>query len=610
MKKKKLLLKRIGIFLALFSVLLSALFAASIRWMFRTWNNLTMDELLFHMTAPLAGTNEGMVREYIFSCIRPAVLAGVLMGALFVCFRKNKYFYVIPLLTFSCSLAVSILAAGYTFKKLDIAAYLEGRNTESTFIEDHYVPPADTELVFPEKKRNLIYIFLESVESTYADKEHGGAFEENCIPELTKLAEENEDFSGEEPGLNGGYTTTGATWTMGAMFAHTSGLPLSISIDGNDMDTQDSFFAGVVTLGDILGQAGYAQTLLIGSEAVFGGRRLYFKEHGNYEIMDYDYARKNKLIPKDYKVWWGFEDEKLFDIAKDKLTKLAKVDKPFNLTMLTVDTHFEDGYICGRCRKDFGDDQYANVMACSSRQIDEFISWVKEQDFYENTSIVLAGDHLTMDKDFCEGVDEEYERKVYTNFINPGCSLKNKTYREYTTFDLFPTTLAALGVDIKGGRLGLGTDLFSGTQTLTEQFGLSKQRIELTKKSSFMEELADIDAESEELLAREEERRPKAKIKVKDGGGGEVLIAVKGIKNVPEAITGMRLAVWTEGKEKQYVEMKKKKKGVYTVKIREEEFTGGEKNYHICAYADGKSGEEYILSEKDVSAKDVQQNQE
>ena len=101
-------------------------------------------------------------------------------------------------------------------------------------------------------------------------------FQENVIPELTKIAEENEDFSGNNSKLNGAYMTTGATWTMGAMFAHTSGLPLNISIGSNDMDTQDHFFPGITTLGDILSEAGYSQTLLIGSDAIFGGRRLYF----------------------------------------------------------------------------------------------------------------------------------------------------------------------------------------------------------------------------------------------------------------------------------------------------------------------------------------------
>ena len=94
------------------------------------------------------------------------------------------------------------------------------------------------------------------METTYADKKNGGAFDNNVIPELTELAEENEDFSGTDQRINGGYSLVGSTWTMGAMFAQTAGLPLSIAIDGNDMDTQDSFFPGLVTLGDILEKEG------------------------------------------------------------------------------------------------------------------------------------------------------------------------------------------------------------------------------------------------------------------------------------------------------------------------------------------------------------------
>ena len=48
--------------------------------------------------------------------------------------------------------------------------------------------------------------------------------------------------------------------------------------------------------------------------------------------------------------------------------------------------------------------------------------------------------------------------------------------RTYTTFDAFPTTLAARGADIEGNRLGLGTNLFSSTQTLSERFGVKKEK--------------------------------------------------------------------------------------------------------------------------------------
>ena len=60
----------------------------------------------------------------------------------------------------------------------------------------------------------------------------------------------------------------------------------------NEMYTQEHFFPGITTLGDILEAQGYHNVLFLGSEAVFGGRKLYFKEHGNYEIDDFNYAIK------------------------------------------------------------------------------------------------------------------------------------------------------------------------------------------------------------------------------------------------------------------------------------------------------------------------------
>ena len=157
-----------------------------------------------------------------------------------------------------------------------------------------------------------------------------------------------------------------------------------------------------------------------------------------------------------------------FVYLKEKLLELAQQDNPFNLTMLTVDTHFEDGYVCDICPDTFGDNQYANVMACSSRQVKEFIDWVQQQDFAADTTIVISGDHQTMDSDFCEDVDKDYERRVYTTYINAGAEKQTNEKRNYTTFDNFPTTLAAMGVEIEGDRLGLGTNLYSTQQTLTE----------------------------------------------------------------------------------------------------------------------------------------------
>ena len=357
MKKNKrnkilLFLKGLGTFLTVLLITISTLLAFSVKWMFKTWTSLTMDELVYHLTTPLEGTNTDMIKVYCNQCAVPAILVLAFAVILVLANRKKeKVFRRVILFLSIAAVGIASVTIGITWNILDIGDYLKGQSTYSTFIDDNYVDPSSVNITFPEQKRNLIYIFLESMEMTYADQEDGGAFEENVIPELTGLAQENEDFSGEDKKLNGGYSMPGTTWTMGAMFGQTSGLPLNISIDGNGMDTQDSFFPGITTMGDILQKEGYSQTLLLGSDATFGGRRLYFTEHGQYDIFDYNYALENGLIPEDYKVWWGYEDEKLFEFAKNRLQELSQQDMPFNLTMLTVDTHFEDGYECELDRK-------------------------------------------------------------------------------------------------------------------------------------------------------------------------------------------------------------------------------------------------------------------
>ena len=51
--------------------------------------------------------------------------------------------------------------------------------------------------------------------------------------------------------------------------------------------------------------------------------------------------------------------------------------------------------------------------------------------------------------------------------------------------DMFPTTLASIGADIEGDRLGLGTNLFSDKQTIPEIIGLDEFNNELSKGSNY-----------------------------------------------------------------------------------------------------------------------------
>ena len=591
----------LGEILTVFIAGLSVLLALSVRWMFATWTNLSMDELVYHLTAPLDGTNTDMIWDYVRVCAVPTILVIFFLILILIAWRKKEKVHLFRGIINLVALVGIIVMLGYTWTELGVGDYLKDQNTESKFIEDEYVDPTDVEVVFPEQKRNLIYIFLESMETTYSDVDDGGAFDENVIPELTEIAQTNEDFSGADPKLNGGYSLAGTTWTMGAMFAQTSGLPLNISISANDMDTQDSFFPGVTTLGDILSDAGYTQTLLIGSEAQFGGRKLYFQEHGNYEMEDYSYAIENGLIPSDYKVWWGYEDQKLFEFAKEKLLQLSQGDEPFNLTMLTVDTHFEDGYVCEQCPTEY-DTQYSNVMACSSRQVGEFLKWIQQQDFYENTTIVISGDHPTMDSDYCAEIDQEgnYDRRVFTAYINAAAYAQNQQERTYSTFDNFPTTLAALGVQIDGDRLGLGTNLFSGTKTLLEEFGNSKVNAELKKKSEFIEKLSAMDKTNDALLIREGKMNgADADIDMTHVAEGYIPVAVTNVSDsIVNNLQGLVLTVWTEDGQADvtWYELNPDEEGNYAGVIDLSRFNYKPGTYYVNVRAVEQSKREYDIN--------------
>lgn len=603
-KWKEILLKIlywVGEILTVFIAGLSVLLALSVRWMFATWTNLSMDELVYHLTAPLDGTNTDMIWDYVRVCAVPTILVIFFLILILIAWRKKEKVHLFRGIINLVALVGIIVMLGYTWTELGVGDYLKDQNTESKFIEDEYVDPTDVEVVFPEQKRNLIYIFLESMETTYSDVDDGGAFDENVIPELTEIAQTNEDFSGADPKLNGGYSLAGTTWTMGAMFAQTSGLPLNISISANDMDTQDSFFPGVTTLGDILSDAGYTQTLLIGSEAQFGGRKLYFQEHGNYEMEDYSYAIENGLIPSDYKVWWGYEDQKLFEFAKEKLLQLSQGDEPFNLTMLTVDTHFEDGYVCEQCPTEY-DTQYFNVMACSSRQVGEFLKWIQQQDFYENTTIVISGDHPTMDSDYCAEIDQEgnYDRRVFTAYINAAAYAQDQQERTYSTFDNFPTTLAALGVQIDGDRLGLGTNLFSGTKTLLEEFGNSKVNAELKKKSEFIEKLSAMDKTNDALLIREGKMNgADADIDMTHVAEGYIPVAVTNVSDsIVNNLQGLVLTVWTEDGQADvtWYELNPDEEGNYAGVIDLSRFNYKPGTYYVNVRAVEQSKREYDIN--------------
>lgn len=380
--------------------------------------------------------------------------------------------------------------SGYQFYKiLGIEEYQKSLAESSDLFDTYYADPRAARISFPNQKKNLIYILCESMEQTYTGEETGGGMPKSLIPELTKLAKENNDFSVDSSELNGARTVGNTTWTIAGISAQTMGIPLNLEnatqVWNRDFEESSQFMPHVTALGDILEANGYNNYFMCGSNAAFAGRANLFKQHGDYKIFDYNTAITDKVIDPDHYVWWGYEDEYLFKYAQKELTEIAKQDEPFNFMMLTVDTHFPNGYPCEKCPSIY-DTQYKNVIRCSDTQVSNFVHWIQKQDFYKDTTIVIAGDHLSMDADVPNWIPDDYQRKTYFTVIN-GPEYPLEVTRDFATIDIYPTIIESLGAKIDGGRLGLGTSLYSNQQTLLERFGYEKLNREMNAKSDFYE---------------------------------------------------------------------------------------------------------------------------
>ena len=466
------------------AIILSVLFAIGTTYYHYTYGDVDAEQLFFTLTEPLSGTDNTTYNNIVKFVVVPVVIASIF--ALYMFFSshngftyksKSKIARIISVCLVVAMLLSSTIWFVNGFNAIDFIKY---QYDNGTFIEENYIDSKKVNITFPENKKNLILIYVESMETSFTSVENGGCMSVDIIPELAKLAKENVHFSNTDK-LGGALETVGTTWTTAGIVASTFGIPLKAAINSYGENTE--FLPNVYSLYDILDANGYYQVSMKGAPVEFGGVEKMLSTHKLTNYIDHTNAIKMGLIPEDYVKFWGYEDMKLFEFAKDELTKISQKEEPFFLMMETIDTHMPSGFACDKCTREFGD-KYSNVLRCSSRQVAEFVEWCQQQDWYEDTTIVLLGDHLTMVHTYLQNVGN-YQRTTYNCFINSFIQSNNTTNRQFSTIDMFPTILASIGCEIEGDRLGLGTNLFSKSQTLVEEYGIDYINKEFKKKSMF-----------------------------------------------------------------------------------------------------------------------------
>ncbi|MCQ2965999.1 MAG: LTA synthase family protein [Alphaproteobacteria bacterium] len=339
----------------------------------------------------------------------------------------------------------------------------------SDFYEKNYVESKKENIEFPEKKKNLIFISLESIERSFADKDVYGA---SLIEDLEKLEQGEVYFKTYQDGFD-------TVPTEPSIMAVFNGLPatfLSKLHFGQVIPFPKSY-----SLGKILQDEGYFSKSIIGSDGNFTGFHQFLDHHGVQNHIDKKDIKK--LYPDETpNHFWGYSDETVLKVLKDEIIKASAQKQPFFFLIKTADTHGDDVPDV-LIRKKFGIDML-DLINNTSFVTAEFVNWFKTRPEYKDTVLVIAGDHFRASKVMPFPVNPS----IYNLFINSVVKPKN-TDRTFTQIDMFPTILEAMGVKIKGHRLGLGTSVFSDEPTLAERFSPEYLAKELVKQNKIYESL-------------------------------------------------------------------------------------------------------------------------
>ena len=290
----------------------------------------------------------------------------------------------------------------------------------------------DSNKISAEPGKNLVLIFWESMSRAYLNKE---AFPE-LMPHTEKMIKDGLDFPNMEPTLNALNTLAGAYSTM-------TGVPFFFTQKPSEYVHSDAVNIHL-SFPDILHKAGYLQVAMFGGAGRFANIGVLFKKNSYDQV--FSKVELSKWPGKKEFSKWGLQDYILFRHALIKYNEMAASGKPFNLTLMTLDTHGGSGFPTGRTEKykKIPDNSILNAVHEADINIYNFISQIKQSPAWKNTVVWVIADHPV---GYC--IAEQYmqkaeQRKMICFCINSGETRVISIPTQ--SADLAPTILASLKV--------------------------------------------------------------------------------------------------------------------------------------------------------------------
>nr|WP_298250131.1 sulfatase-like hydrolase/transferase [uncultured Halomonas sp.] len=335
---------------------------------------------------------------------------------------------------------------------------------DGAWLDRRYVPPSIRQA--PENPPNLLLLYLESMEHTYADRQRFG----DAYAFLDALGRRGHVFEGVRQLENTG-------WTMAGMIASQCGAPLMPAglLHDSQFEPLGRVVPGVECLGDVLDAQGYRLSFLGGASTEFAGKGIFYEDHGVDRVLGRA-ALEPRLEDPEYVNDWGLYDDSVYDFTVDEIQRLeAEGPGPWGVINLSISGHAPKGYPARACRErqgEFDGEDILYSVECSAWLAFDLIDRLDNEGLLENTLVVIASDHLTMRVSAWEQLIAGKRDNTFM-LLGEGVEAGARTRREAATIDLFPTILEAMGFTIERHRAGLGVSLLAGKTTLVERHGLA-----------------------------------------------------------------------------------------------------------------------------------------
>lgn len=325
------------------------------------------------------------------------------------------------------------------------------------YTKSNYAKP-NPEYFGAAKGMNVVYLHLESFQTFLIDYKLNG---EEVTPFLNSLAKDSNTlyFDNFFHQTAQGKTSDAEFMLENSLF----GLP-----QGSAYITkgQNKYQAAPAILKD----EGYTSAVFHGNEGSFWNRNVIYKSFGYDKFFDADYYDTSS--PKDM-AEYGLLDKPFFEQSADLLNTLPQ---PFYTKFITVAHHYpykldQDLATIGKASTgDASVDNYFQTARYADEAIEQFFNQLKESGLYDNTMVVLYGDHYGISENHNKAMSQIIGKEVtpYESanlqrvplFIHvPG--MQGGTNHSYGgQIDLLPTVLHLLGVDTQQ-YVQFGSDLLS-----------------------------------------------------------------------------------------------------------------------------------------------------